>query len=98
MMQRREDLMKALTLVLVLLSSAAVAEARSWLSLPDAVKQAEVSGQLILLHLRADTTADKEADRWIEEALTRESVAYSIDDMVLARAVIGDAELRQYRE
>jgi Ca-activated chloride channel family protein len=98
MMQRSENFMNALTLVLVLLTSAAVAEARSWLPLREAVKEAEVSGQLILLHLRADTTADTRADRWIEEALTKESIAHSIDDMVLARAVVGDAELRQFTE
>jgi VWFA-related protein len=89
---------KAVTLSLLLLTSAPVAEARSWLSLPEAVKEAEASGKLILLHIRAGTTADIKADAWIEEALTRESIVHSIDDMVLARSVVGDPLLHRYTE
>jgi VWFA-related protein len=98
MMQRTEDFMKALTLILTLLTSAAVAEARSWVSLPEAVKQAEAGKQLILLHVRAGTPVDRRPDAWIEDALTRESVFHSINDMVLARAVAGDEALSRYTE
>jgi len=90
--------LKALTLFLILLTTAAFAEARSWLSLPEAVKQAEAGGQLILLHVRAGTAADRRPDAWIEDALTRESVAHTTDDMVLARAVRGDEVLSRYTE
>lgn len=97
-MQRREDFLKAFTLFFTLLTFAAFAEARSWLSLPEAVKQAEAGKQLILLHVRAGTPVDRRPDAWIEDALTRESVSYSTNDMVLARAVVGDQVLTRYTE
>jgi VWFA-related protein len=90
--------LKTLTLFLILLTSAALAEARSWLSLSEAVKQAEASGQLILLHVRAGTAADRRPDAWLEDALMKESVTHSTDDMVLARAVAGDEVLGRYTD
>jgi VWFA-related protein len=72
--------------------------ARTWQPLEDALAKARAEGRLVLLHVVAKTGADGEAGRWIDEALTHESIVHSVDEMVLARVMWGDPVIGGYDE